>query len=106
MINVCHRTNPKFREWEHWLVVNIPGSELDKGDTLCGYMGAAPPKGSGLHRYVLLVFKQAGPVDVSQETHLKADTSKGRANFSISKFAAKHGFGDPVAANFFKAQNN
>lgn len=49
------RKQPKFREWHHWLVVNIPGDDISKGDTLSEYIGAGPPKDTGLHRYVLLV---------------------------------------------------
>ena len=46
--------NPKFREWRHWLVMNIPGSDIADGETCVSYVGAAPPKGSKPHRYVIL----------------------------------------------------
>lgn len=26
-----NRVNPKFREWHHWLVGNIPGNDISKG---------------------------------------------------------------------------
>lgn len=26
------RANPEFREWHHWLVVNIPGNKISEGD--------------------------------------------------------------------------
>lgn len=26
------RQTPTFREWHHWLVVNIPGNDLKKGE--------------------------------------------------------------------------
>lgn len=38
------RKEPKFREWHHWLVVNIPGNDITKGDTLSEYIGSGPPK--------------------------------------------------------------
>lgn len=41
------RQNPKLREWRHWLVVNIPGSEVSKGQTISDYNGPSPPKGTG-----------------------------------------------------------
>lgn len=44
------RQNPKFREWHHWLVLNIPGNDISKGQALSEYVGAGPPKGTGLHR--------------------------------------------------------
>lgn len=40
------RANPKFREWRHWCVVNIPGADVSKGDVLCEYVGSGPPKGT------------------------------------------------------------
>lgn len=38
------RKEPKFREWHHWLVVNIPGNDVKKGETLSEYVGSGPPK--------------------------------------------------------------
>ncbi len=26
------RAQPEFREWHHWLVVNIPGNNISEGD--------------------------------------------------------------------------
>lgn len=46
--------NPKKREWRHWLVMNIPGNDISSGETCVSYIGAAPPKGSNPHRYVIL----------------------------------------------------
>ncbi|XP_058056441.1 phosphatidylethanolamine-binding protein homolog F40A3.3-like [Anopheles bellator] len=54
------RKEPKFREWHHWLVGNIPGNDIAKGETLSAYVGSGPPFGTGLHRYVFLVYKQNG----------------------------------------------
>ena len=28
------RTNPKMAEWQHWLVVNIPGNKVEEGEVL------------------------------------------------------------------------
>lgn len=52
------RKEPKFGEWHHWIVVNIPGNNLSNGDTLLEYVGAGPPIDTDLHRYVFLVYKQ------------------------------------------------
>lgn len=49
-----NRQEPKFGEVRHWLVVNIPGSNISAGDTKFQYIGSGPPSGSGLHRYVFL----------------------------------------------------
>ena len=48
------RADPKWGEWRHWLVVNIPGCEVSKGEVLSVYIGSGPPQGTGLHRYVFL----------------------------------------------------
>ena len=48
------RSDPKWGEWRHWLVFNIPGNQLGKGDVWWTYIGSGPPKDTGLHRYVFL----------------------------------------------------
>lgn len=49
---------PIRRSWLHWAVVDIPGRDVNKGTTFAEYVGSGPPQGSGLHRYVFLVYKQ------------------------------------------------
>lgn len=44
------RSDPKMRHWLHMLVVNIPGCRVGEGEELFGYVGSAPPQGTGLHR--------------------------------------------------------
>lgn len=97
------RQNPKFREWHHWLVGNIPGNEIEKGEVLSEYVGSGPPKDTGLHRYVFLLYKQPKKLQFD-ESRLKNNSGKGRGKFSIKKFAEKYGLGDPVAVNFFQAK--
>lgn len=53
----------KFREVRHWLVVNIPGANVNAGETLVEYIGSGAPKNTGFHRYVFLVFKQSEKID-------------------------------------------
>ncbi|KAH9388565.1 Phosphatidylethanolamine-binding protein 1 [Tyrophagus putrescentiae] len=97
------RQQPKYREWHHWLVVNIPGNDISKGDTLSEYIGAGPPKGTGLHRYVFLAYKQNGKIN-PDEKRLTNRSGEGRANFKIRDFAKKYGLGEPVAGNFYQAE--
>ncbi|KAH0811987.1 hypothetical protein GEV33_010805 [Tenebrio molitor] len=97
------RKNPKFREWHHWLVVNIPGNNLEQGEVLSGYIGSGPPKGTGLHRYVFVVYKQNGKINFS-EKRLPSNSGEGRGKFCIRKFAELHQLGDPISANFFQAE--
>ncbi|KAH8381956.1 hypothetical protein KR009_001136 [Drosophila setifemur] len=97
------RKNPKFREWHHWLVVNIPGNKIENGSVLTAYVGSGPPQGTGLHRYVFLVFKQANKLICSEPRIPKTSGDK-RANFSTMKFINKYNLGDSIAGNMYQAQ--
>ncbi|GBP43022.1 Phosphatidylethanolamine-binding protein homolog F40A3.3 [Eumeta japonica] len=97
------RKEPKFREWHHWLVGNIPGSNVSAGETLSAYVGSGPPSGTGLHRYVYLVYKQPGKLQFD-EPRLPNTSGDNRGKFSISAFAKKYNLGDPIAGNFYQAE--
>ena len=53
------RESPTYREILHWLVINIPGNRIAEGQVIAEYIGSGPPEGTGLHRYVFLVFQQS-----------------------------------------------
>ncbi|GAB6024935.1 hypothetical protein CHUAL_010037 [Chamberlinius hualienensis] len=97
------RADPKFGEWLHWLVVNIPGNDLSKGEVIDDYIGSGPPPGSGLHRYVFLAYEQPGKINVDEPRHSKSSGS-GRRNFKISAFAKKYNLGEPISGNFYQAK--
>ncbi|KAL4718462.1 hypothetical protein ACJJTC_008716 [Scirpophaga incertulas] len=97
------RADPKIREVHHWLVGNIPGGNVAEGEVLTAFIGSGPPLGTGLHRYVILVYEQPGKLTFD-EPRICNTMRKNRANFSIAKFAAKYNLGDPVAGNFYQAQ--
>ena len=97
------RENPTNREFLHWLVGNIPGDDVEKGDILAPYVGSGPPKGTGLHRYIFLVFNQSGKINFD-ESQLTSNGKEGRKHFSTKKFAEKYNLGDPIAGNMFQAQ--
>ena len=92
-----------MREMLHWLVVNIPSGDINKGEVVAEYVGAGPGKDTGLHRYVLLAYKQPEKLTI-EEARITNQERNGRPAFSISKFAIKYKLGDPVAGNMFKAQ--
>ncbi|VDM99138.1 unnamed protein product, partial [Onchocerca ochengi] len=83
------------------LVINIPGQNVSSGTVLSDYIGSGPPKGTGLHRYVFLVYKQPENITDTEHGHLTT-SGENRANFKVVEFAKKHHLGNPVAGNFFQ----
>ncbi|XP_008782387.1 protein MOTHER of FT and TFL1 homolog 1-like [Phoenix dactylifera] len=92
-------SEPTMREWLHWVVVNIPGgTDPSQGEEVVPYMGPRPPV--GIHRYVLVLFRQKSRFSMGMGLSLPAS----RANFNTRAFAAHHDLGLPVAAVYFNAQ--
>lgn len=96
------RKEPTFREWHHWLVGNIPGSDVKKGEVLSAYIGSGPPQGTGLHRYVFLVYKQNGKLTFD-EKRLPNNSGDNRGGFKISAFAEKYKL-ELLAGNLYQAE--
>ncbi|CAG9855298.1 unnamed protein product [Phyllotreta striolata] len=97
------REDPKLREVLHWLVGNVKGGDVENGEVIAGYRGSGPPQGTGLHRYVFLVYQQNGKIDF-KEKKIDSRSREGRLNFSIRKFAVNYSLGQPVAGNYYQAQ--
>lgn len=110
------RKEPTYREWHHWLVVNIPGDDVSKGDVLSEYVGSGPPPNTGflyhhrnrnylfvgLHRYVFLVYKQSARITDTDHGKLTNRSADKRGGWSAHKFADKHKLGKPIAGNFYE----
>ncbi|KAF2070232.1 hypothetical protein CYY_008452 [Polysphondylium violaceum] len=96
------RADPKFGEWRHYLVVNIPGNKVEQGDCLSPYIGCGPPPNTGLHRYIYILCKQPSKIHFKGELrcHLNAD---GRNNWKAAEFIKKWNL-EPVACDFFQAE--
>ncbi|KAL9889831.1 protein D3-like [Glossina fuscipes fuscipes] len=97
------RREHQLREWQHWMVVNIPDKALNKGEVLTAYVGSGPPKDTGLHRYVFLLYKQSEKLNFI-EPYLYNNSTNGRSGFSTLKFARKYKLGQPIAGNFYQSQ--
>ena len=97
------RKEPTYREWHHYLVVNVPGDKIAEGETLSEYVGSGPPPETGLHRYVWLVYEQKDKIQCD-EPRLTNRSGENRGGFSIKKFAEKYNLGDPVAGNLYQAE--
>ncbi|KAA8515386.1 hypothetical protein F0562_019003 [Nyssa sinensis] len=90
-------SEPTFREWLHWIVVDIQGgSDATKGKELVPYMGPKPP--TGIHRYVFALFKQKAMMGAAIQP------PDARSNFSTRQFAADNRLALPVAAVYFNSQ--
>nr|ANS56337.1 MFT-like protein [Ephedra przewalskii] len=89
-------SEPAMREWLHWIVTDIPANtDVSQGREIVPYTGPKPP--IGIHRYVIAVFRQQGPMVLMVAPPV-------RQNFCTRAFAAQHGLGLPVAAVYFNAQ--
>ncbi|XP_058061900.1 large ribosomal subunit protein mL38 [Anopheles bellator] len=54
------------KEYCHWFVGNIPDGDIKRGEVLMPYLQPFPPKGTGYHRHIFVLYKQdAGKIDFS-----------------------------------------
>jgi len=97
------RAEPKAREILHWFVGNIPGNDLSAGQHLTAYVGSGPPQGSGLHRYIFLLFRQQGKHEYNLQV-VSNRSRDGRINFSTADFVKQHNLVGPVAGNYYQAE--
>jgi phosphatidylethanolamine-binding protein (PEBP) family uncharacterized protein len=81
------------RQFLHWLVINVPGHAVSKGDVVDNYVVPAPADPIFTHRYIELVYRQP--------ERFKESVPYERLDFDIQKFADQHHLGRPVAGNFF-----
>ncbi|XP_044750335.1 protein D3-like [Coccinella septempunctata] len=104
LIMTDHDTPEEVREVKHWLVGNIKGSDLSTGEVFAEYLGSGPPKGTGLHKYIFLVYKQPQKIDFHEPPRVAHNSRANRLKFSVRNFAKEYNLGDPVAGNYYKAQ--
>uniref|UniRef100_A0A0N4ZIC6 Phosphatidylethanolamine-binding protein n=1 Tax=Parastrongyloides trichosuri TaxID=131310 RepID=A0A0N4ZIC6_PARTI len=98
------REDPKFGEVKHWLVMNIPGSDVSKGEEIAEYVGSGAPQGTGLHRYIFLLYKQPSKIDTDSEIKANRFTRNGRFNWNVKEFSKKYNLEGPIYGNFYQAQ--
>uniref|UniRef100_A0A1L8DQ58 Putative phosphatidylethanolamine-binding protein n=1 Tax=Nyssomyia neivai TaxID=330878 RepID=A0A1L8DQ58_9DIPT len=102
--DVPNRIDRSRGQVKHWQVVNIPGKKVDKGEIIAEYIGSGPPEGSGLHRYIVLVFLQPrGKIDFSQEEKSYYWMVMNRYGFSAEEFANKYSL-KLLGGNLFEAK--
>uniref|UniRef100_A0A8D9B510 OV-16 antigen n=2 Tax=Cacopsylla melanoneura TaxID=428564 RepID=A0A8D9B510_9HEMI len=97
------RNNPMHDQYCHWLVVNIPGDNMTVAQTIAPYEPPAPANGTGLHRYLFLVYVQPQGRVTCDEMQ---DKRFNREHFSATRFAAKYHFNKGIeSANFFQSEH-
>jgi len=94
--DVPSKSNPKEGEFRHWVVANIPGGDVAKGEEIQEYMAPSPPTGVGLHRYIILVYGQ------KKREELRVFEGK-RTNWQQSQWTRKLDF-ELLGVNWFTAQ--
>lgn len=75
---------PDGPDFLHWMIVDIPGRETDRGATVVPYMGPDPPPDSGWHNYTTRVWQQP-----SRMGYVKPPD---RVRFNMARFAQDHGW--------------
>lgn len=114
-LDVPSRRSDKRSEYCHYLLKNARVETNDgvsyfpvKGDVLVEYMGPAPPKGSGPHRYVIMLFKQPNGEIIEQDSkELQGDGEWGISD--AGRIEAQKWLDNKelelLAVNFFYAEN-
>ncbi|KAF8845560.1 PEBP-like protein [Paxillus ammoniavirescens] len=106
------RENPKMGQWRHWVVTGLQApalTALDTGDlrarfsksATTPYQPPAPPRGTGPHRYVFLLYQEpildfVIPPDAPEHKNGPND----RAKWNAAKFAEEYGL-KLVGVNYF-----
>lgn len=81
----------------------MKGNDISSGTVLSDYVGSGPPKGTGLHRYVWLVYEQDGPLKCD-EPILSNRSGDHRGKFKVASFRKKYQLGAPVAGTCYQAE--
>jgi len=88
----------------HWMVINIPGPKVDKGQTIATYAGPNPASGTGVHKYAMFVMEQKEPISEDLVQNYKSESScdeTNRENFPLQEFRQTLNLSEPVAVNYF-----
>ncbi|XP_015360683.1 phosphatidylethanolamine-binding protein 1 [Marmota marmota marmota] len=81
----------------------MKGNDISSGTVLSDYVGSGPPSGTGLHRYVWLVYEQDKPLKCD-EPILSNRSGDNRGKFKVSAFRKKYKLGSPVAGTCYQAE--
>ncbi|XP_040923023.1 39S ribosomal protein L38, mitochondrial isoform X2 [Toxotes jaculatrix] len=92
-------------EYIHWLVGNITGGAVQAGEELCHYLAPFPPRGTGFHRYIYVLFKQEGPINFQEDVRPSPCHSLADRTFKTEIFYRRHQDNiTPAGLAFFQCQ--
>ncbi|XP_033840565.1 39S ribosomal protein L38, mitochondrial [Periophthalmus magnuspinnatus] len=92
-------------EYVHWMMGNIPAGAVQSGDELCHYLPPFPPRGTGFHRYIFVLFKQNGPIDFRDNARPSPCHSLEERTFKTVEWYKKHQeHMTPAGLAFFQSQ--
>jgi len=77
------------KEYVHWMIGNIPNGDISKGDLIVPYLQPFPPKGTGYHRHIFVLYKQEEKLDLSS-LKVTEPTNLEQRSFSTYDFYRKH----------------
>jgi phosphatidylethanolamine-binding protein (PEBP) family uncharacterized protein len=60
---LMHDLDSVHGDYCHWLLLNIPGNNLNNSDIILPYKGPSPPPKTGVHRYIFELYKQNNRLD-------------------------------------------
>ena len=95
----------------HWLVTNIPGSNINGGKNIFEYNGPAPPKNSGTHHYIFKIYEQLTNNTINNNTINNNTINNNIINRTISlkKLLSYLGLGKkdvyPIYETYFISKN-
>nr|XP_018905805.1 PREDICTED: protein D3-like [Bemisia tabaci] len=108
-IDVPSKKEPKLRDFRHWLVGNIPSTDIERGQEIIPYLGAGNFLDEGSHRILFVVFQQPYRRKLKfyeRNFTRREPIARARGNTSTLKFAEKYGLNEPVAANFLTVETD
>ncbi|KAF5329603.1 hypothetical protein D9619_009388 [Psilocybe cf. subviscida] len=108
------RADPKYGEWRHWVVpgVELPASNTAQNDSFAlkpkaattPYYPPGPPPGTGLHRYIFLLFQEPkGGISIPADAPEHQSEFTSRRSWNAMAFAEKFNL-KLVGVNYFLTQ--
>ncbi|XP_008186104.1 39S ribosomal protein L38, mitochondrial [Acyrthosiphon pisum] len=77
-------------EYIHWLVGNIPGGDVNRGETVFNYLQPFPAKGTGYQRMIFVLYKQSSEIDFSSIKSVSEKIDLANRTFSTFDFYCSH----------------